>query len=178
MQSVYSTAPADWAMGHSLWQSYPSAEIQSVYSIVPVEWTNIRGIFVNNTKILYSTNCKKHSKYFIPFLWNKKRTSHLKNLFILKLQWLNISDIDVQFLSPGDSKTRSSDGEYYVFKSVVKDHAFKSDVNGMRWTLSFKIFTGHIKQLIIYCVVTLTSTTMTSKSQTYLYLDCNIRDFG
>ena len=40
-QSVYSTAPGDWATGHSLEQggvSYPSAEKQSVYSTAPGDW--------------------------------------------------------------------------------------------------------------------------------------------
>ena len=31
MHSVYSVAPADWDIGHSLEESYTSAEIQSVY---------------------------------------------------------------------------------------------------------------------------------------------------
>ena len=29
---MYSTATADWATGHSLWGTYPSAQVQSVYS--------------------------------------------------------------------------------------------------------------------------------------------------
>ena len=32
IQSVYSTALADWATGHSLEETYPSPEMQSVYS--------------------------------------------------------------------------------------------------------------------------------------------------
>ena len=32
MQSVYSTAPANGATGHSFGESYPFAKIQSVYS--------------------------------------------------------------------------------------------------------------------------------------------------
>ena len=38
MQSVYSTAPANWATRHSLGKSYPSAEMQSVYSTAPANW--------------------------------------------------------------------------------------------------------------------------------------------
>ena len=39
MQSVYSTAPAEWTTRHSLRESYPSAELQSMYSTAPAEWT-------------------------------------------------------------------------------------------------------------------------------------------
>ena len=38
MQSVYSTAPADWATRRSLGESYPSAETQSVYSTALADW--------------------------------------------------------------------------------------------------------------------------------------------
>ena len=38
MQSVYSAFPAHWATGHSLGESYPSAEMQSVYSTAPADW--------------------------------------------------------------------------------------------------------------------------------------------
>ena len=37
-QSVYSTAPADWATGHSLEVFYPFAKKQSMYSTVPTDW--------------------------------------------------------------------------------------------------------------------------------------------
>ena len=37
MPSVYSTAQADWATGHSLWESNPSAEMQSVYPTAQAE---------------------------------------------------------------------------------------------------------------------------------------------
>ena len=39
MQSAYSTASADWAIEHSLGQSYPAAEMQSMYTIASAEWT-------------------------------------------------------------------------------------------------------------------------------------------
>ena len=40
MQSVYFTAPANCATGHSLsWGSYPSADIQSIYFTAPADWT-------------------------------------------------------------------------------------------------------------------------------------------
>ena len=38
MQSVYSTVRADWATGHSLEESYPSAEMPLVYSTAPPDW--------------------------------------------------------------------------------------------------------------------------------------------
>ena len=38
MQSVYSTAAADWATGYSLGKSYPSAEMQSVDSTPVADW--------------------------------------------------------------------------------------------------------------------------------------------
>ena len=37
MQSVYSATLADWATGHSLGESYPSAEMQTVYSAAPAD---------------------------------------------------------------------------------------------------------------------------------------------
>ena len=42
-RSVYSTAPADWATGHSLGRYYPSAEMQSVYYTAPANWATIAG---------------------------------------------------------------------------------------------------------------------------------------
>ena len=38
IQSVYSTAPADWHVRHSLRDFYPSTEILSVYSAAPADW--------------------------------------------------------------------------------------------------------------------------------------------
>ena len=38
MQSVYSTAPNDWAIGHFLREFYHHAEMQSMYSTVPANW--------------------------------------------------------------------------------------------------------------------------------------------
>ena len=38
MQYVYSTALVDWATGHSLGESYPSGEMQYVYSTAPANW--------------------------------------------------------------------------------------------------------------------------------------------
>ena len=38
MQSVYFTAPADWATGQSLGESYPSAEMLSVYFTAQAYW--------------------------------------------------------------------------------------------------------------------------------------------
>ena len=39
MQLVYSTAPADWATGHSSWgRAYPCAVMQSVYSTPQADW--------------------------------------------------------------------------------------------------------------------------------------------
>ena len=35
---VYSTAPANWATGHSLMRFYPFAEMQSIYSAAPTNW--------------------------------------------------------------------------------------------------------------------------------------------
>ena len=40
MQSVSSTAPVDWATGHSLRESYLSVEMQSVYSTAPADWAS------------------------------------------------------------------------------------------------------------------------------------------
>ena len=39
MQEVYSAASADWATGHSLVESYPSAAMKSVYSGA-LRWLN------------------------------------------------------------------------------------------------------------------------------------------
>ena len=39
MQSLYSTAPVNWAIGHSLGESYPIAEMQTVFSTAPTDWT-------------------------------------------------------------------------------------------------------------------------------------------
>ena len=41
MQSVYSTAPADWATGHSFGKSYPSTEMQLVYSTARTDWARL-----------------------------------------------------------------------------------------------------------------------------------------
>ena len=41
-QSVYSTAPNDWATWRSLGKSYPSTEMQSVYSTAPNDWATWR----------------------------------------------------------------------------------------------------------------------------------------
>ena len=41
MKSVYSAASADWATGHSLGKSYPSAEMQLVYSAASADWVRI-----------------------------------------------------------------------------------------------------------------------------------------
>ena len=41
MQSMYSTAPTDWATGHLLRKSYPSA----VYSTAPVDWANEQMVY-------------------------------------------------------------------------------------------------------------------------------------
>ena len=38
MQSVYSTASTDWAIGHLLEESYPSEQMQSVYSRASADW--------------------------------------------------------------------------------------------------------------------------------------------
>ena len=51
MQSVYFTAPADWATEHSLGESYLSAEKLSVYSLVPANWVmNVLDITLNCNK--------------------------------------------------------------------------------------------------------------------------------
>ena len=39
--SIIGTSPSDYLvsyLGHSLWRSYPSAEVQSVYSTAPDNW--------------------------------------------------------------------------------------------------------------------------------------------
>ena len=59
VQSVYSTAPANWTTGHSLGESYPSAEVQSVYSTAPADWVRIK----SNKKYL------KLTKRIIPHLY-------------------------------------------------------------------------------------------------------------
>ena len=38
LQSVYSTALADWATGQSLGESYSSGEMLSVYYTAPADW--------------------------------------------------------------------------------------------------------------------------------------------
>ena len=38
MQSVYSTAPANWVTEHSLGDSYPSVKMQSLYSAASAVW--------------------------------------------------------------------------------------------------------------------------------------------
>ena len=38
IQSVYSTALADWTTGHPLGKSYPSSDMQLVYSTSPANW--------------------------------------------------------------------------------------------------------------------------------------------
>ena len=45
--SITGTAPSDCLVsfpGHSLWGSYPSAEMQSVYSTTPADWATSKGL--------------------------------------------------------------------------------------------------------------------------------------
>ena len=51
-QSAYSTAPADWATGHSLWESYPAEKKQSVYSTAPADWEKNEKIVIDKIVFL------------------------------------------------------------------------------------------------------------------------------
>ena len=64
IQSVYSTVLIEWATGHSLVESYSSAEMQSVYSTVPVDWAT------GNSLVESYLSAKMQSQYFtVPVDW-------------------------------------------------------------------------------------------------------------
>ena len=44
-ESVYSTAPVEWATVHSLGESYPFVEKESAYSRAPAEWGRRKKIY-------------------------------------------------------------------------------------------------------------------------------------
>ena len=58
MQSVYSTALADWATGYSLGKSYLSAEMQSVYSTALADWA----IYIDSLKYVAKIDIKKRKE--------------------------------------------------------------------------------------------------------------------
>ena len=60
---MYSAAPVDWATGHSLKESYPSAEMQSVYSAGPATRPDLVLSFEHNA-ILTASLCDVIRRYF------------------------------------------------------------------------------------------------------------------
>ena len=58
---MYSAAPVDKATGHSLRESYPSTEMQSVYSAAPANWA-IEGLgkyihYRSNSQLTIFSSC-------------------------------------------------------------------------------------------------------------------------
>ena len=70
MQSVYSTALADWAKG----ESYPSAEMQSVYSTVLADWAKGESYPSAEMQSVYSTALADWALFCDDF---QKKTLHI-----------------------------------------------------------------------------------------------------
>ena len=74
MQEVHSKAPADWATGHLLGESYPSAEMQAVYSTAPADWVRHYNSYCD-----YNHNQDGDSSLTISVINDHKSQKFLKN---------------------------------------------------------------------------------------------------
>ena len=85
--SITGTSPSDWLMlytGHSLGESYPYTEIQSVYFTAPADWANRRKSKQNIGKKHLTRKAFFHS---LPWHFNFYGLSDAKAILAGKLKW-------------------------------------------------------------------------------------------